>query len=193
MRFWLALVLAVLLPAMAGAQAPVGRPGAQGPSDKGAAMAQMLDALKEAPSEEVSGALEARLRKMQFEASTPAVTLLMGRGLRDISSGQYDDAVEVFTDALILDPNLPEAWHQRAVAKFRGGDVPGAVRDIEETLKRDPRSFAAFRTLTEIAVAREDYKAAYAAWQKVLEITPQTPGGAERLKDLRRKAFGQEA
>lgn len=183
-RFPLLLALSLLLPTIAGAQAP---------ADRKAAMTQMLDALKEAPSEEASGMMEARLRKMQFEASTPAVTLLMGRGVRDISSGQYDDAIEVFTDALVLDPTLPEAWHQRAVAKFRGGDTPGAVRDIEETLKRDPRYFAAFRTLTEIAVAREDWKAAYAAWQKVLEITPQTPGGAERLKDLRRKAFGQEA
>ena len=34
---------------------------------------------------------------------------------------------------------------------------------------------------------------AYVAWQKVMEFDPKTPGGEERLKDLRRHALGEEA
>jgi tetratricopeptide (TPR) repeat protein len=117
----------------------------------------------------------------------------MSRGLRELSGGQYDDAIEAFTDAIALDPDLSEAYHQRAIAKFKAGDSLGAVRDLEEALRREPRSFGALRTLTEIAAAREDWKSAYAAWEKLLEIDPKTPNGQERLKDLKRRAFGQEA
>ncbi len=183
MRGWLALLL-VLAPLAATAQTP---------AEKRSAITQMLDALKAAPTEEAAGMIEGRLRRLQIEASTPAVTLLMARGLRDMTAGQFDDAIEVFTDAITLDPAHAEAWQQRAVAKYRAGDTMGAIRDLDETLRREPRSLSAFRTLTEIAAGREDWQAAMRAWEKVLEIAPKLPGGDERLKDLRKKALGQDA
>ena len=166
---------------------------AQRGEDKRAAIEQLRDALAVAPNEEIAGMIEGRLRRMEMESGTPAVTLLMARGLRDMSAKSYDDAIEVFTDAIVLDPTLPEAYHQRAIAKFRAGDTIGAVVDIEETLRREPRAFAAWRTLVDIASAREDWKSAYTACQKLLEINPKMPGGQERLKELRRQAFGRDA
>ncbi|MGE0417871.1 MAG: hypothetical protein AB7O80_13795 [Acetobacteraceae bacterium] len=166
---------------------------AQSQVDKQKTLQQGFDALKMAPSEEVAGALEARIRRLQLEAGTAAVTLLMSRGLRELAAGQHDDAIEAFTDAIVLEPDMSEAYHQRAIARFKAGDSLGAVRDIEEALRREPRSFAALRTLTDIAAARDDWKSAYAAWEKLLEIDPKTPNGEERLKELKRRAFGQEA
>ncbi len=85
---------------------------------------------------------------------------------------------------------MAAAWQRRAIAKFELGDPRGAIRDIEESLTREPRNFAAFRTLARIAESRQDWKGAYAAWQKLLEIDPKTSGGAEKLKDLKRRALG---
>lgn len=178
------ILLALLAPFAAGAQTPV---------EKRNAIGQMLDALKAAPTEEMAGMIDARLRRLQIEASTPAVTLLMARGLRDLTAGQFDDAIEVFTDAITLDPAHAEAWHQRAVAKYRAGDTTGAITDLDETLRREPRAYAAFRTLTDIAAQREDWATALTAWEKVLEMVPKLPNGQERLKDLKRKALGQDA
>jgi tetratricopeptide (TPR) repeat protein len=101
-------------------------------------------------------------------------------------------AIDDFTDAITLDPNLAEAYHQRARARFAAGDVPGAIADIEQTLKHEPRDFAALRTLAAIAESRKDWKGAYAAWQKLLAIDPMTAGGEDKLKDLRRLALGDE-
>jgi len=47
--------------------------------------------------------------------------------------------------------------------------------------------------LAAIAEARKDWKGAYDAWQKMLELNPKSPGGQEKLKDLRRHALGEEA
>ncbi|MDR3539280.1 MAG: tetratricopeptide repeat protein [Acetobacteraceae bacterium] len=176
-------------------QPPTGSrpPASQASGNKAADRAALLDALHAAPDETLAVHLEARLREMWLEAGSPAVTLLMSRGLRALNAGQSDDAIEAFTDALTLDPNLAAAYHQRALARFHAGDTQGAIRDIEETLKREPRDFAAFRSLSEIAAAREDWKGAYAAWQKLLEIDPKTPGGDAKLRDLKRRAFGEEA
>jgi Tfp pilus assembly protein PilF len=165
----------------------------QSAQDKRAALDKMLDALRTAPTEQVASALEDKIRQSWLEASTPAVTLLMSRGLRQSNAGAPDEATEAFSDAIVLDPTLAEAWHQRAIARFKSGDTVGAVHDIEETLKLEPRHFGAWRTLERVAEAREDWKAAYDAWRHVLDIDPRTPNGEDRLKDLKRKAFGDNA
>jgi tetratricopeptide (TPR) repeat protein len=163
------------------------------PAEKRAALDRLLGSLKSAPSEEIAGPLEQQIRQLWLNAGTPAVTLLMSRGLREMKADAHSDAIEDFTAAITLDPNLAEAYHQRAIARFAAGDTPGAIADIQNTLQREPRSFAALETLAGIAAARKDWKGAYNAWQKVLEIDPKTPGGQERLKDLRRHALGEEA
>jgi Flp pilus assembly protein TadD len=189
------LALAQMLPpSLALAQMLLPSPAlAQTTPEKRAVMDKLLDALRTAPNEQVAGALEDKIRQSWFEASTPAVTLLMSRGVRTSNAGSNDEADAVFSDAIVLDPNLAEAWHQRAIARFRSGDSAGAVRDIQEALRLEPRHFDAWRTLERIAEAREDWKAAYDAWRHVLDIDPRTSNGEDRLKDLKRKAFGDNA
>ncbi len=162
-------------------------------NDRRATLDRLLGSLKSAPSEEIAGPLEQQIRELWLNAGTPAVTLLMSRGLREMKADAKQDAIEDFSAAITLDPSLAEAYHQRAIARFAAGDTPGAVADLQATLQHEPRSFAAFQTLSAIAEARKDWKGAYEAWQKVLEIDPKTPGGQERLKDLRRRALGEEA
>jgi tetratricopeptide (TPR) repeat protein len=166
---------------------------AQSAQEKRQAVDKMLDALRTAPTEQVASALEDKIRQLWVESSTPAVTLLMSRGLREAKAGAADDAAAVFSDAIVLDPALAEAWHQRAIARFKSGDTAGAVRDLQETLRLEPRHFGAWQTLERIAEGREDWKAAYDAWTHVLDIDPRIANGDDRLKDLKRKAFGDNA
>ena len=181
----LGLMLLAAIPAVA--QNPA-NPGAE----KRAALDRLLGALQSAPSAEVAAPLEEQIRTLWLNQGTPAVSLLMSRGLRERHADANEDAIEDFSDAITLDPDLAEAYHQRAIARFAAGDTAGAIADIQATLQHEPRSFAAFETLANISEARKDWKGAYQAWQKVLEIDPKTPGGEERLKDLRRRALGEE-
>ena len=152
----------------------------------------MLSALKVAPTEEAAGALEAQIRERWAAAATPALRLLLSRGARELSEGAPGDAVDSFDAALDLDPDLLEGWRGRAQARRQLGDFAGAVRDIQELLKREPRSFLALQDLSRIAEARNDWRGALAAWQKLLEIDPRTPGSQTRLRDLRRRALGED-
>ncbi|HVZ09993.1 tetratricopeptide repeat protein [Rhodopila sp.] len=179
--FVLALFLALVMAAQA-----------QPATDKSGKLDQMLDALKAAPDERAAALLEEQVEQAWLQAATPSVTLLMSQGLRLLNAGQNDNAVASFTAAITLAPDMAEAYRQRAIARYRSGDSAGAVHDLQETLKLDPRNFAAFRTLSAIATARQDWKSAYAAWQKLLELDPKTPGGETKLKELKRKAVGEE-
>lgn len=155
------------------------------------ALDQLLAALKTAPNEETAAALEQRIRELWLNAGSPAVTLLMSRGLRDQQAGAQQEAEADFDAAIALDPGLAAAYELRAVARFQQGDYAGALRDIEETLKHEPRDFAALQDLSRIAESRHDWRGAYAAWQKAMELDPKTPGGELRLNELRRHAEGE--
>ena len=181
MRRWLFLLLISTTQAVA-----------QTPAERAAALDRLLDALKSAPSAEVAAPLEQQIMQRLIQGGSPVVTLLMSRGARETQGDANQEAIQDFTDAITLDPTLAEAYHQRARARFAAGDSQGAIADIEQTLQRQPRDFAALRTLTAIAESRHDWKGAYAAWKKFLEIDPQTPQGDDKLKDLRRRAFGEE-
>ncbi|HEX2941788.1 MAG TPA: tetratricopeptide repeat protein [Rhodopila sp.] len=165
------------------AQAPAGQPA---PTDR------LLNALKTAPDTQTAVQLEARLQHVWLQAGSPAVTLLINRGVRLLETGETGGAIQSFTDAITLQPDMAEAWHQRAIARYHAGDLHGAIQDLEETVRLQPRDFAAFRTLADIAAAQEDWKGAYAAWQKLLEIDPKTPNGDDRLRELKRKALGED-
>jgi tetratricopeptide (TPR) repeat protein len=182
MRWLILLFLAACLPAQA----------QTAEADRKAAIDHLLDALKTAPSEEAAAPLEAQITELWLHQGTPAVTLLMARGLREMKAQTPDDAIEDLGAAITLQPDFAEAYHQRALARFAAGDTPGAVADLQQALQREPRDFGAFRTLADIAESREDWKSAYAAWQRLMAIDPKTPGGEDKLKDLRRRALGDE-
>jgi tetratricopeptide (TPR) repeat protein len=186
-RFTVALAMC----ALACAALP-GAARAQTPPDKRATATKLLDALKDAPSEAAALPLEMQLRQLWATEGTPAVTLLMSRGLRELQAGADDDAIEDFGDAITLDPTLAEAYRDRALARYHAGDTQGAIADLQATEQHEPRDFAAFETLSQIAEGHNDWKGAYAAWQKVMELDPKTPGGQDRLNELKRKAFGEE-
>lgn len=172
-----------LLPMLAQAQSPAATQSETG---------KLLDALKTAPSPQAAAILELQIEQLWLHQGTPAVTLLMTRGLRELKANADSDAIEDFGDAIMLDPTLAEAYLQRAIARWESGDTDGAIADIEATLKQDPRHFTAFETLSHIAEARKDWKGAYDAWKQLLDLDPQTPDGEDRLKELKRKAFGEE-
>ena len=151
----------------------------------------LLARLQAAPNEAAAGAIEGQLRRAWLQGGSAAATLLMNRGMRDLSNEAGAEAVEDFDAVLVLEPELADAYYRRSLARFALGDYPGALADIRATLAREPRHFAALQGLSRIAEAQGDFKGALAAWMKALELSPKTPDGGERLKVLERKAFGE--
>jgi tetratricopeptide (TPR) repeat protein len=151
----------------------------------------MLTALAKAPDEQTATSLETRIKQLWFDSGSPVATLLMGRGMRNLQNNAADDAVQDFDAVVVLEPDMTEAYERRAVARYSAGDYKGALIDIEITLQREPRHFAALQTLSRIAEAQGDAKGALNAWMKVLELDPKTPGGEQRRKDLTRKVEGE--
>lgn len=177
-RRWVFL-LAVLLPGVGRAQEP--------------SLDQMLGALRVAPDERSAGLLETEIRTRWQNAASPAVKLLLNRARRELNENSPGDAVDSFDAALDLSPDLQEGWRGRAQARARMGDLAGAVRDLQEAVRREPRDFAAFQDLSVIAEGRGDLDGAILAMRKMLDADPKSPDGMVRLRALQRLQLRQGA
>lgn len=175
----LVFVLLLLTALPAGAQAPdAGLPG-------------MLAELKAAPSPEAATALAQKIAAAWLRQATPAVRLLLESGMRALAAHNTAEATRDFDAAITLQPNLAEAWNQRALAHFQAGDAAAAIEDLAHVLTLDPDHFTALDTLSYVAQSRGNWAAALAAWKQLLAINPEVSGGQERLKMLERRALGQ--
>ena len=186
MRYRVAVLFLLLAASSARAEGQV-----QGQTPGGRQLDQLFSALKAAPTEEAAGIVEARILDTWVQQATPAVRLLLARGYRDLGHNAASDAFDSYDGAITLQPEVAEAWHGRAMARFGLGDAVGAIRDIEQALQREPRDFAALADLSRVAEAQGNWNGALAAWHKVLDLAPHMPGGETRLRELERKANGQ--
>ena len=153
----------------------------------------LLDALAEAQDAAAAAGLEARILRGWEQEGGPIVAMLLQRSSSEIAHDDADEALADIDAAQVLAPDALEILHHRALARYHKGDVAGAYHDLEDVLRHEPRHFAAWRSLSEIAEAQGNLKAAYAAWQKLIALDPKTRGGSEHLDELRRRVEGEKS
>ncbi len=152
---------------------------------------QLFEALKLAPTDEAALAVERQIWSAWMQQGSPAVQLLMRRGLRNLQAHALDDALEDFDAVVALAPEIPEGWNKRATVYYLRGEYDNAARDIAETLAREPRHFGALVGLSSVHEARGDLLAALRAYEAAIAIHPRLAGAEQRLRDLRRRALGE--
>lgn len=159
-------------------------------------LTQALDTLfamlKSAPDEAAARQVEARIWQAWMMQGTPAVQLLMRRGVRNIEAQALADALEDFDAVIALSPEIAEGWNKRATVYFLMEQDDNSSRDILETLVREPRHFGALAGLSMVRERQGDLSGALRAWESALAIYPRMAGGEERLRLLRRQAIGED-
>jgi tetratricopeptide (TPR) repeat protein len=191
------LLLALAIPAGAMAQPAPSAPPSRAPAPPRGAEARRaeldraFDALRTAPDEAGAALVEGRIRQIWAQGASPAVTLLLRRGMRNVEAQLPEEALEDFDAAITLSPEFAEAWYLRAQAYLRAGNIPAAVRDLQEVLRLEPRHWPALVTLAAAQDEAGDAAGALRSLRAALAINPKMPGGAERLRELRRKAEGE--
>ena len=127
-----------------------------------------------ADADEASG-IAVAIERVWLHSDSATADLLMTRALAALQAGHLPLALRLFDKIVVLQPDWAEAWDKRAATRFLGGDLYGAVADMRQALKLDPRHFSALNTLG-FALQREAFdKQALAAFRKSLALYPQQP------------------
>ncbi len=112
----------------------------------------------------------------QLKSKPNDAKLLNEIGIVYRSAHQFDQAQQYFQKSLAIDPKNADVRTDMAACMFYTGDVDGAISELQQALKYDPKHPGALMNLGIIQwKAKNDVPAALAAWQKLLKLNPDFP------------------
>ncbi|KAJ7102357.1 putative stress-induced protein STI1 [Mycena belliarum] len=97
-------------------------------------------------------------------------------GNTQMSSKQYDQAIESYTQAIALDPTSAIYYSNRAAAYSSKGDHLSAVGDAEQAIAVDPKFVKAYHRLGHAQYSLTDFRAAADAFERGLKLDPTNAG-----------------
>ena len=104
---------------------------------------------------------------------------------------RYDDAVKWYEKAVALDPTNPDVSTDLGVSYYYQNQPDKALAQFQRSLQMDPKHT---KTMLNqgivLAFAKQDMSGANKAWQRVVEIAPDSPEGqaAKRALDALKSA-----
>ena len=133
--------------------------------------------------DEAAGIL-GEIDRTRMQSGSDTADLLMSRAIQARSGADSSLTGQLFDSVVDLYPEWSEAWSERATARFRSGDLAGAMGDIAQTLKREPRDIGALAGLGAILLDAGKPEDALRAYDRALSLAP----AFEPLKEARTRA-----
>jgi tetratricopeptide (TPR) repeat protein len=133
--------------------------------------------------DEAVGILQA-IDQERMHSGSDTADLLMAHAQQARTSADLPLALQLFDSIVYLYPDWSEAWSERATTRFQSGDVDGAMGDLAQTLKREPRDVGALAGLGSILLDAGQPEDALRAYDRALALAP----AYEPLKEARARA-----
>ncbi|MDZ4776481.1 MAG: hypothetical protein SGJ23_06815 [Alphaproteobacteria bacterium] len=187
MRSPLAALLLIALPLVAC--------GAPPPSEQTAADPALDELFKElltAPTAAEASVLEEQIWQTWGQSGSATVDVLIERADAAEAAGDKALALSFVDQAAALTPSYAGAWYRRSILRYDADDRAGAIRDIQETLRREPRHFGALAGLGLIYEDMGQENAALEAYRRALEIHPFLDTAKQGVSRLEPKVDGQD-
>lgn len=147
--------------------------------------------LQAAESDREAGPIEARIWQIWTHLGDSKIDRTMAVGIAAMNAGAYEVSLGAFDKIVAVAPEFAEGWNKRATVYYLMGDFEASVRDIRQTLSREPRHFGALSGMGLIFDAVGDPAAAIRVLERALALYPHMPGMSERLRDLKTRAKGR--
>ncbi len=90
------------------------------------------------------------------------------------NDGLYHDAISEYSKAIEVNPYDRIAWYNRAVSKEMLEDLPGAIHDLTEILKRDNGFVSAYFLRGSYYYQQEKYRDARRDFTSILSVRPNS-------------------
>ena len=108
-------------------------------------------------------------------------------GLAAMRGADFRAAIDLFTDAIDIEPDFAEAYNMRATTHFMLGNDAQSLADVQKVLDLEPRHFGALMGGVQISLRLEQPDLALEFAEEALDLMPYNQGYisvAERLRGL---------
>ncbi len=157
------------------------------------ALDALFTQLAQAPDDAAAAQVEAEIWTRWANSGSPTVDILLERAAAAQSDGDSELALRFLDQASDLAPEFAEPWNRRANLAYEADDYPGAVNAIQETLKREPRHFAALAGLGLIYEELGQHRAALEAFRAALAVHPHYEAARQGVRRLEPRVDGRDA
>lgn len=152
----------------------------------------LFASLKQVSEPAAAARIEQQIWIIWLETSDQDAAALLSTGSRQMSRGDYADALETFDKLVRLAPDFAEAWNKRATVHYLMDDLKRSLEDIDKTLELEPRHFGALSGRGLVHIKREDLERALAAFEETLAVHPLMPGPRANIDAIRKVLKSRE-
>ena len=114
----------------------------------------------------------------------PEIDTLFARGVEQMQSAAFDEALKSFNTIVARKPEFAEGWNKRATIYFLLGENEKSLQDCAEVLRRNPNHFGALSGVGQIHLRLGNLEQALAAFRRALDVNPNLEGIAHLLPKL---------
>ena len=103
---------------------------------------------------------------------------------------QYDAALDLLDQVIVLRPEYAEGWNQRATLHYQRKDFTKSIADIEKVLALEPRHYGALSGLAVILEQLGSERQALETWCRVLAVYPANRSAGSAIVRLEEELAG---
>jgi tetratricopeptide (TPR) repeat protein/RIO-like serine/threonine protein kinase len=119
--------------------------------------------------------------------------VLLDSGMAHMQAGQHAEAERVFSEAIVLNPELVGAIHNRGAMRYRLGDYEGAYADWERAIELEPNHAIAHSGRGTLRERAGDFAGAEADYSELIRIQPDLAKGYYKRGTVRWRLGNFEA
>ena len=139
----------------------------------GSELDELFLKLKNSPNAMIAQKYENKIwQSWLTDGSNKINNLKMKKAVTLMENGDLETALALFINLSKMEPNWAEPKNKIATIRFLKGDFYGSIRDIQVTLKLEPRHFGAISGLAQINLALKRYQDALKNINYVIKIHP---------------------
>lgn len=135
-------------------------------------------------SREEATDLQREILSLWRRSGSPAMDLLLDRGIKALEHGDVAAAIEHLTALTDHAPEFARGWYERARAYHIAGRFGPAVADLERALALNPNDFEALFALGNVFEQFRDPANAYQVYLRAKAIHPHHEGVISALERL---------
>tara|TARA_B100001173_G_scaffold96631_1_gene83616 strand:- start:727 stop:1272 length:546 start_codon:yes stop_codon:yes gene_type:complete len=112
------------------------------------------------------------------------LTSMLDEGSKLVHDQKLNEAIQIFTETIKIDPTWAEAWNKRATVYYMLGEFQKSQDDINKVLKLENRHFGALAGQGLVNIQLMDYEKAIISYQKANEIYPAMKSPKIMIKQI---------
>lgn len=152
----------------------------------------LFERLAEAGTPAEAGVIEEQIWAAWARTGSATLDVLIERADAAEAAGDKALALRFVTEVSELAPDYAGAFYRRSILRYEAEDKAGAIADVEETLKREPRHFGALAGLALIYEDMGREKDALDCYRRALAIHPWLDSARQGVRRLEPKVEGQD-